>query len=274
MFGIYLENLRLNSALVHSINNYVTANDCANVLLACGASPIMSDDLEDAIDIIKICDVLNINIGTLNTRITKSMIACGMKANELNKLIILDPVGLGASRMRNKIVSDLISKVKINIIKGNISEIKNLIGIACETRGVDANLSDKLEENNLEKIISITKKFCEAHEIIIVITGEIDLVCDKNKAYIIHNGNFMMSKITGAGCMLSVLISAFVAKSNNLCDATAAAVIAMGLCGEKAYARMSKLDGNASYKNYLLDEIYKLNARELDAGAKYKKINL
>ena len=65
MFGKILENVRSKSPLVHSITNYVTVNDVANILLACGASPIMADDEREAADITSIADALYINIGTL-----------------------------------------------------------------------------------------------------------------------------------------------------------------------------------------------------------------
>ena len=44
MFGEMLQNVRKKRPLIHSITNFVTVNDCANILLACGASPIMADD--------------------------------------------------------------------------------------------------------------------------------------------------------------------------------------------------------------------------------------
>ena len=44
MFRNLFANVRAKSPLVHNITNYVTVNDCANIVLACGASPIMADD--------------------------------------------------------------------------------------------------------------------------------------------------------------------------------------------------------------------------------------
>ena len=100
MFGNCLENVRKTVPLVHNITNYVTVNDVANVLLACGGSPIMSDDREDVEDITSICGGLNINIGTLNQNTIPSMFLAGKKANELGHPVLLDPVGAGASKLR------------------------------------------------------------------------------------------------------------------------------------------------------------------------------
>ena len=83
--------------LVHCITNYVTVNDVANTLLACGGSPIMADDERDAVEITAICDALVINIGTLNERTIATMLKTGKRANELSHPVVLDPVGTGAS---------------------------------------------------------------------------------------------------------------------------------------------------------------------------------
>lgn len=75
----YLENVRKNQPLIHNITNYVTVNDVANVILAIGASPIMSDEPEDVEEITSICQGLNINIGTLNQSSIKGMMKAGKK---------------------------------------------------------------------------------------------------------------------------------------------------------------------------------------------------
>ncbi|MBO5329852.1 MAG: hydroxyethylthiazole kinase, partial [Anaerotignum sp.] len=121
-----LENVRKTCPLIHNITNYVTVNDCANVLLACGGSPIMSDDVDEAEDITSICGGLNINIGTLNQRTIPTMHKAGRKANELGHPVVLDPVGAGASKLRTKTAKELIEDVKFTVIRGNISEIKAL----------------------------------------------------------------------------------------------------------------------------------------------------
>ena len=111
MFGKCLENVKKTAPLVHNITNYVTVNDVANVLLACGGSPIMSDELEDVADITSICGGLNINIGTLNKRSIEGMFIAGAKANELGHIVLLDPVGAGASRLRTNTAVELMEKL-------------------------------------------------------------------------------------------------------------------------------------------------------------------
>ena len=107
MLGNCIENVRKNVPLVHNITNYVTVNDVANVLLACGGSPIMSDEPEDVKEITSICGGLNINIGTLSKRSIEGMFAAGARANELGHATLLDPVGAGASTLRTNTAVEL-----------------------------------------------------------------------------------------------------------------------------------------------------------------------
>ena len=266
-----LENVRQKSPLIHNITNYVTVNDCANILLACGASPIMSDDTEEVEEITDICGGLNINIGTLNQRTIESMLLAGKKANQLKHPVILDPVGAGASKLRTETSHKLLEQVSFTVIRGNISEIKTIaIGEGC-TKGVDANVADCITEENLDEAVKFAKEFAGKMNAVIAITGAIDIVADSNKAYIIRNGNPMMSKITGTGCMLTAMTIAYiVANPDCELEAAAAAVCAMGLCGELAYDRLNSYDGNSTYRNYIIDEIFNLNGDQLERGAKYE----
>lgn len=266
-----LMNVQNKAPLIHNITNFVTVNDCANILLACGASPIMSDDIAEVEEITSICGGLNINIGTLNQRTIPSMFAAGRKANELNHPVVLDPVGVGASTLRTDTARKLLQDVKFAVIRGNISEIKTLALGDGNTKGVDADVSDRVTEENLNQTVSFAKDFARKIGSVIAITGAIDIVADSERAYCIYNGHADMSRITGTGCQLSAMTAAYVtANPEYALDAVAAAVCAMGLCGEKAKERMTKLDGNASYRNYIIDAICRLTPGELERGAKYE----
>lgn len=121
MLGTCLDNVRKTTPLVHNITNYVTVNDVANILLACGASPIMSDEPEDVEDITSICGGLNINIGTLHRTSIDGMYRAGAKAASLGHKILLDPVGAGASHLRTSTAVGLMEKIPFTVIRGNIS---------------------------------------------------------------------------------------------------------------------------------------------------------
>lgn len=271
MLGNCLENVRKNVPLVHNITNYVTVNDVANVLLACGGSPIMSDEPLDVEDITSICGGLNINIGTLNQSSIKGMFLAGKKANELNHPVLLDPVGAGASKLRTDTAVNLIKEIKFTVIRGNISEIKTLALGSGTTKGVDADVADAVTEENLDSAVKFVKDFAKKSGAIVAITGAIDLVSDADKCYVIRNGRPEMGKITGTGCQLSGLMTAYlVANPDNLLEAAAASVCVMGLAGETGWKNMKAEDGNSTYRNRIIDAIYNMDADTLNKGAKYE----
>ena len=268
-----LQNVRDRHPLIHNITNYVTVNDCANILLACGGSPIMSDDLAEVEDITSICGGLNINTGTLNQRTIPAMFAAGKKAAALGHPIVLDPVGAGASALRTNTALELMEKIPFTVIRGNISEIKTLARGSGTTQGVDADAADRVTEENLEQSAAFVKAFAAKANAVIAVTGAIDIVADQDKAYVVRSGHPMMSAITGTGCQLSCLTAAYItANPETPLDAAAAAVCSMGVCGEIAYERLSGQDGSASYRNYIIDAVYRLDGETLERRAKYQII--
>ena len=267
----YLENVRNTVPLVHNITNYVTVNDVANVLLACGGSPIMSDEAEDVEDITSVCGGLNINIGTLHKTSIEGMFRAGKKANELGHPVLLDPVGAGASALRTNTALGLMKELKLSVIRGNISEIKTLALGSGTTKGVDADVADAVTEESLDEAVAFVKKFAEETGTIIAVTGAIDLVSDGKTCYVIRNGRPEMGKITGTGCQLSGMMTAYVtANPDHPLEAAAAAMCAMGLAGEIGWSRMQDGDGNATYRNRIIDAIYNMSGEELEKGAKYE----
>ena len=271
MLGDCLENVRKKVPLVHNITNYVTVNDVANILLACGGSPIMSDEPEDVEDITSICGGLNINIGTLNKSSIQGMFLAGKRATELQHPVLLDPVGAGASALRTDTAVKLMEEIKFAVIRGNISEIKTLALGSGTTKGVDADVADAVTEENLDSAIRFVKDFAAKSGCVVAITGAIDLVSDANKCYVIRNGRPEMGKITGTGCQLSGMMTAYVvANPENVLEAAAASVCAMGLAGEIGFERMQPGDGNSTYRNRIIDAIYHMDGEILNQGAKYE----
>ncbi|MDD2396809.1 MAG: hydroxyethylthiazole kinase [Tissierellia bacterium] len=271
MFSEIIKNVKNKTPLVHNITNYVTVNDCANVLLACGGSPIMADDIEEVEEIVSISSALVLNIGTLNSRTIESMIKAGKKANELNIPAILDPVGVGASNLRTDTARKLLDEVKFAVVRGNMSEIKALGNTNAKgARGVDANVADSINEENLTEVVEYVKSLSGKLSLVVAVTGAIDIVSDSTKTYIIRNGHPMMGKISGTGCMLSSTIGAYCgANKDNIIDATAAAVCIMGLSGELAYEKMKKNDeGTSMLRSHLIDFMSKIDDEMLKEGAK------
>lgn len=252
--------------LIHCITNYVTVNDVANIILACGASPIMADDINEVSDMQAICNALVINIGTLNSRTVDSMIEAGKMANKLNHPVVLDPVGCGATPYRTLITKRLLDEVRFDVIKGNISEIKAIIFNSNKTKGVDASLLDLVTMDNLDETIEFTKKLSKLTNSIIVITGPIDIICDEKNAYYCLNGTKAMGKITGTGCMSAGVIAAYLASNpENKLEAVAKGIAAIGLSGEISEM---KADGTGTLHIGLIDAMSNLNDEILEKGSK------
>lgn len=265
------DNVREKHPLVHNITNYVTVNDVANILLACGGSPIMADDSGEVEDITSICQGLNINIGTLNKNTIPSMFLAGKKANVLGHVVLLDPVGAGASGLRTKTANELVRDIKFTVIRGNISEIRTLMEGTGNTKGVDADLTDAVTEENFDETIGKLKAFSEATGSVIAVTGAIDLVADSEKCYVIRNGKPEMGAITGTGCQLSGMMTAFLcANAGQPLEAAAAAVCAMGIAGEIGFEHLKEGEGNSTYRNRIIDAIYHMDGNTLEERAKYE----
>lgn len=266
----YVKNIKEKIPLIHFITNYVTVNDVANAALAIGASPIMTDEVQDAPDMQNICNALVINPGTLNENTVKAMLESGKRANELNHVVVLDPCGAGATAYRNKVIKDLIDNVKFDCIKGNISEIKAICNVSNKTKGVDADINDSVTRDNLLDVIHMARKLSISTGAVIAITGPIDVIVDDKAAYITDNGCKEMRYITGTGCMTAGVIAAnLVASPNDKLKAVTAGVVMVGLAGElaKTYAK-----GTGSLHIGLIDELSNLNDLKLEAGAKIERI--
>lgn len=266
MLGKYLAELHSAAPRIHCITNRVTINDCANMLLACGASPIMADDPDEAAEITSVCGGLCINIGTLDRRLIPSMLASGQTAMRLGIPAVLDPVGAGASQFRTNTALKLLENIRFSVIRGNLSEIKALT-LGCPNQsGVDAAECDRMS-GELDRAAEYARRFAERTGAVVAVTGAVDIITDGKRAYRIDNGNPMMSRVTGTGCQLSALTAAFAASCRkDILHASIAAAAAMGLCGELAAGRMGALDGNASYRNYIIDAMFNLTPERLDAG--------
>ncbi|MCL2576674.1 MAG: hydroxyethylthiazole kinase [Defluviitaleaceae bacterium] len=264
--GNLLEQVREKKPLVHHITNYVTVNDCANVTLGIGASPVMADAIEEAADISAISSAVVLNIGTLNERKNQSMIAAGKSANAKGIPVVLDPVGVGASKFRNDTVARLIDEVKLTVLRGNISEIKFMAGLDAETKGVDASESDTV---NVDDAGQIAKGLAKKLNCVVVISGATDIVSDGNKIVYIENGHQMLGNLTGTGCMCSSLIGSFCgALPEDSLYATVAAMVCMGTAGEIAYEKVGHL-GGGSFHVVLHDAISKMDAETFERRAKF-----
>ena len=198
------------------------------------------------------------------------MLAAGKAANRLGHPAVLDPVGAGVSRMRTGAIRQLLEQVRFTVIRGNASEMRVVAQQhpAGASRGVDAGAGDATREGNLDQAVRGARELARRAGAVVAITGAIDLVAGPEQVYVIRNGHPMMERITGAGCMLSGVIGAWCAANpEDPLRATAAAVCAMGLCGQLAWERARQADGGVGLlRIHLADFMGNLTTEQLEEG--------
>lgn len=246
-------NLRDKKPLIEQVTNYVTINDCANVTLAIGASPVMGDGFEEVDQMTMISDALVINYGVINGASLKTMIKAGKTANKHNIGIVLDPVGVGATQFRNEAIVDLLTQVHPTIIKGNASEIMSLSGMNTKSKGVDSS-ADSLEA------IDAALKIARDHRCVCAVTGRIDIITDGRYIVKIYNESDLLSYITGTGCMITSLAASFLGGGASPLVSAVGGILAMSIAGEEAAIRENEENnGIASYREDVMNNIYKFN---------------
>lgn len=264
-----LKTVQEKNPLTHCITNSVTINDCANAVLAIGGSPFMAEDAEELEEVVTIADALVINIGKLSKDQVEAMKISAKTANKTDTPIVLDPVGVGVTELRNRTTLNLIENYQMAAIRGNISEIKaiaKLVGVIDENntaKGVDVNIDDIITEENLKANSEIIKKLAYKLNTTILASGPIDILSDGETTISIDNGDDMMPLITGSGCMLSSIVGSCIGGSTPL-EGSLLAILAMNIAGEKARAKVDANDeGTGSFRAYLIDYLYKTNAESL-----------
>lgn len=264
-----LKEVKERNPLTQCITNFVTVNDCANAVLAIGASPIMADDAEEMEEIVNISDALVINIGKLHQAQIKAMKASSAHATKTNTPITLDPVGVGISRLRNDTTIDLIKNYDISVIRGNITEIKtisklfNIIDDTNTAKGVDVCNDDVITSENLKANADIIAKTAKELNTVILASGPIDILSDGETTIAVYGGDEMMPLITGSGCMLSSIVGSCVGATTPF-EGALLAILIMNKAGEKAREKVDENDlGTGSFRTFLIDALYKTDAEEL-----------
>lgn len=244
-----LKTVKDKTPLVYHLTNMVTINDCANITLAIGGSPLMSFCIEEIEEITKFSSSVVLNIGTMDKSMKEMAIEVGKIANRLGKPVVLDPVGVGATKARKNLIKSLLKEVKFSVIKGNMAEIKAILDMESLSRGVDS-----LEGNDSgEELVRLaSKKF----DTVIAITGEVDYIGDEKTVFKLNNGHKIMGLVTGTGCMISSLIGSFLGGGNSPVVSAVAGVLAMGIAGELAEKNFI---GTGTLKVNIMDNISNLD---------------
>ncbi|WP_027631452.1 hydroxyethylthiazole kinase [Clostridium hydrogeniformans] len=260
MYDLINKVKEINPLVLH-YTNQVTINDCANITLALGASPLMSYSYEEVEEIVKVSSSVIINIGTMNSEYLELFIKAGKAANKYNKPLVLDPVGVFATKTRSDFTNKLLNEVKFSVIKGNVAEIKYIGGFDVKGQGVDSFDDEEAEEEVIKKVA--LKLGC-----VVVATGKIDILSDGEKIIKIYNGTQKLKGITGTGCMTGSLIGSYLGCTENILEAAAMGILTMSLSGE-----ISDKDDIAlgSFKVKLMDTVYGLTKEKIES---YSKVEL
>lgn len=201
-----VSDLRWKKPLIHCISNTVTANDCANLLLSVGASPIMAQAADEMDEITARADALVLNTGTPDRDKFDACRIAGLRANACKVPVVLDPVGVGASRWRLENISSLLAEVKPSIIRANLGEAMALLGGDMHGHGVDSEYGGGAAR-------SIARALAEKYSCVVLLTGTEDIVADALHDVSVTGGSALMKQVTGAGCMLSCLCGAMLSVS-------------------------------------------------------------
>ena len=276
-----VKNVKEVSPLTFCITNFVTVTDCANAALAIGASPIMSNGAEEGGEIVNIANALVINIGTLSKSQNELMRNSARQAKEIEKPIIFDPVGAGVSALRNDMTKEIVEDYPLALVRGNMSEIKAIAKLInlnenndSVAKGVDVAASDIISEDTLESNALIVKELANELNAVVIASGPIDIISDGNLTFGLDNGDEMMPLITGSGCMLTTIIGSYVGANEPLIGGIAACAL-MAIAGENAAENVRANDlGTASFRTFLIDNLYKLDAEELKERANLFEINV
>lgn len=258
--GQWLTLVREQSPLVHNMTNVVVTNFVANGLLAVGASPVMAYAKEEVSDMVRLARALVLNIGTLNETDVEAMIIAGKAANEVNIPVIFDPVGAGATAYRTKTAQRILQEVNVSILRGNASEIASVAGEQVRTKGVDAG-------DVQGDVVHVAKKAARTFRCTVVVTGKDDIVTDGERVTIVSNGDAMLTKVTGTGCLLSAVLGAFASVGENVIESSVAALAYYGVVAEKA-AKHAKAPG--AFQLAFLNALYETTAEEVDTYARIR----
>ncbi len=248
-----LEKIRAQKPVVHHLTNWVTIYDCANVVKVLGGSPVMAHAAEEVAQMAGRAGALVLNIGTLTVEFVEAMKLAARSANARGVPVILDACGAGATALRDQKTLELLKEVRIDLLKGNASEIARVSGEEVVTRGVDAAPVDR----NLPEL---ARNLARERHLTVVITGKVDLVADASRIFLVKNGPPLLAQVVGTGCMATSVIGAFAAVEADLAKAAAAALVCFEVAAEAA---AEKAAGPGSFKERLFDCLFHLDQKTL-----------
>ncbi len=255
-------NVKAKMPLIHCITNPISINDCANFVLSSGAKPFMAEHPDEVREITAIADALALNIANITDARLKSIEIAAKTAAKKNIPSVIDAVGVSCSKLRLDYINRLLSETKFSVIKGNIAEIRALLGKKTKTVGIDVT-----EKQDFDECVYDASLLAKKYRCTVLASGERDIITNGSNVYAAANGKKEMALVTGTGCVLNVLTAVYLSAAEPLTACAAAAVI-FGLCGELS----DSSKGMASYRANMLDRLYTLTDKEISENIRLDKI--
>jgi hydroxyethylthiazole kinase len=247
-----LDRIDATKPLVHQITNVVVTNDSANLTLGFGALPVMAYAIEEVAEMAAIAQALVLNIGTLSSEEIAAMLVAGRAAGDKGIPIVLDPVGAGATRFRTESALTLLRELPITVLRGNRGEIGALVGSG-EVRGVEATGSEDPHE--------VAKAARDRFGVTVAVTGPTDVIVGLDRTLLVDNGDPLLGRITGSGCMSTAAIGIFNGIGGDPALQTALALATYGLAAERAAV---DAPGPGTFRSRLLDEVAALREKGVE----------
>lgn len=258
-----LDQVRRRNPLIHCVSNIVSANDCANLALAVGASPIMAHAPEEAAGITAASDAVVLNTGTPDEDRFLTCLLCAGEAARLGRPLVLDPVGAGAGAWRLERIREL--PACESILRVNLGEARALLGRPSGGRGVDGPSSASLEERR-----AAAAELSRQRGAVVLLSGPEDLVADGASLWQVSGGSALTGSVTGTGCMLSVLCGVFASVEPDPLEAALLASSFWRTCARRAEDQ-SAGRGPGSFRVALLDAAGTLSAEEAAREAEVRR---
>lgn len=255
------QEYRQQSPLVFCLTNTVVANFTANVLLASGASPAMTDLPGEAGPFAKAASAVLVNLGTPSTEQLAAMEEAVQSASAAGTPWILDPVAVGALPVRTDFARR-IARQRPALIRGNASEILALAGQQSASRGVDA-LDD------VSAALAAGRELAQQHDCVVAISGQSDAIIDATRTVLVHTNGIGLTRITGGGCALGAFCAGMIAVHDDPFEAAIAAHGFYGLAAEKA---LENSTGPGSFAVAFIDALSATDPEELKT-LKHEELN-
>lgn len=260
-----LDEVRRQNPIVFNISNFVTVQDVANGINALGASPIMSEEIDEAEAMVQMSSAVALNLGAFTTPQVAQIRKVGQMANKHHKPLVLDPVAVGAVQYRLEVANQLLNEFQVDVIRGNAGEIAALAGIDWQAKGIDAGEGD-------QDLDLIAKRCAQRQACVVILSGPTDVISDGERVVHVANGTPLFQLHVGSGDMLSSIVGAFAAVTDDMFEAAQTACAVFATTGQIVAERLGE-ERPGTFAVQLMDELHLVTSSDIEAKLDAQQIN-